>query len=171
MSRRPTRQLTWQFVLRTLARVRMMMRLDAKQLAKQLVENGVSMQGGDTFLSDIGDYMKEIDRDFYVNGSGRRHDKCAQCGQEIMCDHNGAIYCSRECRQRAYRVRRTAAEGRNSPIPKRSRPKTIALAGGVFELRLKKPRRQAKRRATPLDDASITPGDETNVTAVHEASP
>jgi len=37
MSRPPTRQLSWEFVLRTFDRMRMMTRLDQKLLAEQLV--------------------------------------------------------------------------------------------------------------------------------------
>jgi hypothetical protein len=55
-----------------------------------------------------------------------KNEKCAQCGKEIRLGHNGAIYCSRECRQRAYRVRKATAEGRNSHIPKRKRTKPTA---------------------------------------------
>ena len=119
MSRRATRQLTWAFVLRTFKRVNMIAaRYDSEALAKALVERGVGLDGVDTFLSDVGDYMRTLDRDFYCSG-GRlpKHDKCAVCDEKIARDHNGAIYCSRECRQRAYRVRKATAEGRNSPSP------------------------------------------------------
>jgi hypothetical protein len=171
MSRTSTRQPTWQFVLRTMKRVAIIARwYDAEALAKAFVENGVNMNGGDTFLNDIGDYMRSLDRNFYCSGGRPKHDKCAVCDEKIDRDHNGAIYCSRKCRQRAYRVRKAVAEGRNSPIPKRSRPGTIALAGGVYELHLKKPRRRKKGSAGLQGDTSPSAESETNVTPPKETA-
>jgi hypothetical protein len=99
-----------------------------------------------------------VDPNAHPNGA------CPECGKDIGRDHNGARYCSDRCRQRAYRVRKAAAQGRNSPVPKRSR-KTIVLAGGVYELRLKKPRRSKKCLVGPQSDTSIHADNETNVTA------
>jgi hypothetical protein len=127
MSRRATRQLTWAFVLRTFKRVDMIAAsYSAEAIAKALIERGMGLDGVDTFLSDVGNYMRTLDRDLYCSGGRPKHDKCAVCDEKIERDHNGAIYCSRECRQRAYRVRKAAAEGRNSLIPKRSRAKPTA---------------------------------------------
>jgi hypothetical protein len=165
MGRRPTRPITWAFVLRTFKRVNMIAgRYDSEAIAKELIEQGVGLDGVDTFLSDVGDYMRTLDHDFYCGNGRPKHDKCAVCDEKIERDHNGARYCSRECRQRAYRVRKAAAEGRNSPIPKRARARTIALAGGVYELRLKKPRRRKNDSGELQSDTSPGAESETNVT-------
>jgi hypothetical protein len=96
MSRTSTRQPTWQFVLRTMKRVAIIARwYDAEALAKAFVENGVNMNGGDTFLNDIGDYMRSLDRNFYCSGGRPKHDKCAVCDEKIDRDHNGAILADR----------------------------------------------------------------------------
>ena len=185
MSRPPTRQLTWPFVLRTFKRLDMISaRYSAESIAKGLVEQGVDL-GAAEYMSDIADEMRELQRkagaDRYVHPNGN----CAECGKAISGDHNAARYCSRECRQRAYRVRKAAAAGRNSPIPKRLRvgPKqaaraaaiadfnedmarreeAVAFANTMYALHLKAHQGEMKRSATPLDDASITPGDETSV--------
>lgn len=100
MSSRPTRQLTWPFVLRTLARLNMMTRLD-EWLAEEFVAKGVNVQGLGEYLMTVAEYMRGMgfDPNRHPNGN------CAHCGEEIGCDHNGARYCSSRCRQRAYRLR------------------------------------------------------------------
>ena len=153
MGRRPTRQLTWPFVLRTFKRVDMIAaRYSAESMAKGLIERGVSISAAEYF-SDIADYMREFQCKAGVDPNAHPNGNCAQCGGEISCDHNGARYCSTRCRQRAWRERRAAAQGRNAAPAKRRR-------------RFNRDRGEMKRRARPLDDASITPGDETNVTPV-----
>jgi hypothetical protein len=160
MSRHPTRPITWQFILRTFKRVNMIAaRHSSEAIAKELIKRGVGLNGVDTFLSDVGDYMRTLDHDFYCGNGRPKHDKCAVCAEKIERDHNGARYCSRECRQRAYRVRKAASEGRNSSIPKRSRTRTITLAGGVYELHLKKPQRRRKV-AQAQGDTSSSAGSE-----------
>jgi hypothetical protein len=145
-------------------------RYDEKDMAKWLVDRDVQLDYPCEYLSGIVDYAhsyrKEIGRAMNGSDMGRRHDKCAACGKEIMLDHNGAIYCSRECRQRAYRVRKAKAEGRNSPMPERPRTPTIPLPGGLYELRLKRPGRMKKRSESGQDDASSSAEDKTTVTHV-----
>jgi hypothetical protein len=151
MSRPATRQLSWQFVLRTLKRIDMIAaRYQAEDIARWLIDDGVyEMPCPDAFLADIWDCMqdrlKELGRDPYQNPN-RKHDKCAACGSEIMQEHNGAIYCSTRCRQRAYRERKAKAEGRNSPLPKRR--------SLVLERRLKERERETERILKPLQDAA-----------------
>jgi adenine-specific DNA glycosylase len=169
MSRRPTRQLTLPFVLRTFARLRMIAsRYDAEWLVKELAPYREQIEFPAQFAADMIDYWRKVERP--------KHPDCAQCGEEILLDHNGARYCSTSCRQRAWRERKAKAEGRNSPIPKRVRTQTIALAGGVFELHLKKPPRDVSNSAhaqrnvseTPQSDTSPHADGDTNVT---QASP
>ena len=120
-------------------------------------------------MDDVWQYVRDLKEkaggSIYAHPNGN----CPQCGHDIGRDHNGARYCSRECRQRAYRVRKAAAEGRNSPIPKRQRARTIALAGGVYELHLKKPQRRKKGSAGLQGDTSSSTESETNVTPECEA--
>jgi hypothetical protein len=151
--RPPTRQLTWDFVLRTFARLRMMTRLDQKSLATALVDDPVKARQSDIhrlsdWLRDLHAYMAELGYD--SNVAGRKNDNCAVCGEEILRDHNGAIYCSQKCRQRAYRERKAAVAGRNSPIPKRRR--------------LKRPARIKKRSVSGYEDTSSAAENETTVT-------
>ena len=164
MGRPATRNLTWPFVLRTIRRVNMIAaRYDAETMAKWLVERGVEI-GGAEYFSDISDYMRIAQRKAGIDPNAHPNGNCPQCGKDIGRDHNGARYCSTSCRQRAYRVRKAAAEGRNSPLPKRPRTRTIPLAGGVYELRLKKPLRTKKSSAGPQGDTSSSADGETNVT-------
>jgi hypothetical protein len=152
MSRPPTRRLTWAFVLRTFKRVEMISaRYSSETIAKALIEQGLKLGCAPEYLSDIGDYMRQFQREAGVDPNAHPNGNCPQCGHDIGRDHNGARYCSTPCRQRAWRERRAAAEGRNATPAKRRR-------------RFNRVRDEMKRRATPLDDASITPGDETNVT-------
>jgi hypothetical protein len=173
MSRRATRELTWEFVLRTFKRVDMIQaRYGDEAIAKAFVERGVDLPCSAAFLSDVWEAMRDLKKkaggDIYAHPNG----DCPQCGKDIGRDHNGARYCSTRCRQRAWRERKAKAEGRNSPIPKRVRPQTIALAGGVFELHLKKPPRDVSNSAsaqrnvpeTTLEDTSPSAESETNVT-------
>jgi hypothetical protein len=179
------RRLTWAFILRTIERVNMIAsRYSAESMAKALVERGVHLKGAADYLSDINEYVREMGYDPNKHPNGN----CAQCGKAIMCDHNGAIYCSRECRQRAYRVRKATAEGCNSPIPKRrarpsrralalaevaadfkARKEALAVANTMYALHLKASGDEKECSATPLEDASITPDDETNVTRARTA--
>ena len=169
--RRATRNLSWPFVLRTIKRVNMISaRYDAETMAKWLVERGVGL-GAAGYLSDIAEYMRTAQREAGIDPNAHPNGNCRQCGKDIDRDHNGAIYCSTSCRQRAYRVRKAAAEGRNSPIPKRSRPKTVTLAGGVYELHLKKPPRRKKGSARPQDDTSSSAESDTNVTQPPPSEP
>src|SRR5215470_11275606 len=111
MSRPPTKQLTLQFVLRTLARMQMVTRLNDKLTAKVLLPhlNRTEVRhiaGLGQFLLEIGEYLEEekqaagIPEYPYTHGG-----KCLACGKEISRDHNGAKYCTDRCRQRAYRKR------------------------------------------------------------------
>jgi hypothetical protein len=114
MSRRPTRQLTLQFVLRTLKRLQMMTRLDHELLAKELLAYRVEVGGLGQYLEDVAYYMKKQGFD----PSAHPNRNCAQCGGENGRDHNGARYCSTRCRQRAYRLRlkqRRQPLNRNKP--------------------------------------------------------
>jgi hypothetical protein len=182
MSRRPTRQLTWQFVLRTFKRVEMISRrYSSDAMAKALVERGVEIPSPQ-YMDDIWQLMCKLKKAAGVDPGAHPNGNCPQCGHDIGRDHNGARYCSTRCRQRAYRVRKAAAEGRNSPIPKRKRTRptareaaseivtrqkeALAFANSTYALHLKAHPGEMKCLATPLDDASITPGDETNVTRV-----
>jgi hypothetical protein len=165
MGRTPTRQLTWQFVLRTFKRVDIISRrYSSEAIAKALVERGVEIGCSPEYLSDIAEYMRKFQREAGVDPYAHPNGNCPQCGHDIDRNHNGARYCSTRCRQRAYRVRKAQATGRNTPIPKRPRTRTITLAGGVYELHLKKPGRIKKRSAGPQSDTSDHVGSETNVT-------
>lgn len=101
MGRPPTRQLTLRFVLRTLERLRMVTRLDDKNLAEELKAAGWRLND----VAFLGQYLLNV---VELNG-GLNHDhpngNCPQCGHDIGRDHNGARYCSNRCRQRAYRLR------------------------------------------------------------------
>jgi hypothetical protein len=114
MSRPPTRDITLQFILRTLARLQMITRLDQELLAKDLephlTKGRVDFLG--TFLDDVAHYMKKTE--------DRRHPTCMECGGENMRDHNGMRYCSDRCKQLAYRKRkRLFVKG---PRNKRNKP-------------------------------------------------
>jgi hypothetical protein len=108
MSRSPTRQLTWPFVLRTFKRVDMIAsRYSAEWMAKALVERGVDISASD-YMRDIWEYMRDLKKaaggSIYAHPNGN----CPQCGHDIGRDHNGARYCSTSCRQRAWRERHKA---------------------------------------------------------------
>ena len=109
MSRPPTRRLTLQFVLRTLKRVQMITRLDAEHLAEALIALPAppGVQGLGEYLDDVGECMRKKGYDPNAHPSGN----CAQCGNEITRDHNGAHYCSNRCKQRAYRLRLNGRDG------------------------------------------------------------
>jgi hypothetical protein len=135
--------LTLQFVLRTLARVQMMTRLDEKLLAEQLIEEygsgskawGIVVSAGD-YLEGVAEAIKnKIGHDAcYARPGGDPN--CPQCGEKVERDRADARYCSDRCRQRAYR------------------------------LRLKKRRRTMKRNKPAVHDTSICAGNET--TATHQ---
>jgi hypothetical protein len=59
MSRRPTRRLTLQFVRRTLARLRMVTRLDHEKLAVALLPYRDEVQYLGDYLNDVAYYMKK----------------------------------------------------------------------------------------------------------------
>ena len=61
-------------------------------------------------------------------------------------------------------VRKAAAEGRNSPIPKRSGQGQSRSPGAYYELRLKKPPRRKKDSVGLQGDTSPSAESETNVT-------
>jgi hypothetical protein len=168
MSRPPTRQLTWQFVLRTLARLKMMTRLDQKWVAKELLAKGMDLHGLGTWLQDIEEYIRDFQREAGVDPYAHPNGNCPQCGNDIGRDHNGARYCSDKCRQRAYRVGKAKAEGRNAPFAERPQPRTVQLPGGVYELRLKRPRRTKNCNTTAFRAAPTRAEDETNVTTEKE---
>jgi hypothetical protein len=184
MGRAPTRQLTWQFVLRTFKRVDMIhARYSSEAIAKALVERGAEIGCSPEYLSDIWDHMCKLKREAGVAPNAHPNGNCPQCGHDIGRDHNGARYCSTRCRQRAYRIRKAVAEGRNSPVPKRrarptkraialaeadafikARKEALAAASALYALHIKASGGEKECSATPQSDASITPGDETNVT-------
>ena len=118
MSRPPTRQLTWPFVLRTFKRVGMISaRYSSEAIAKALIERGVDIPSAQ-YMSDIWDYMRDLKS--AAGGSIHAHPNgnCPQCGHDIGRDHNGARYCSNRCKQRAYRLRlngEIARKKRNKP--------------------------------------------------------
>ena len=99
MSRPATKQLTLRFVLRTLARLRMMTRLDQEQLAKQLMTRRTDVQFLGEYLDTVSAYMKKHGFKPYPDVN------CPECGNKVERDHNGARYCSERCRQSAYRKR------------------------------------------------------------------
>jgi hypothetical protein len=94
------------FTLRTLARLRRMAhKLNAKLLAEVLVPDALSrgdLRALETYLGDIVEYAKDL--------TPKRH--CATCGDELDSAfsymRSDACYCSRRCRQKAYRKRVTA---------------------------------------------------------------
>ena len=178
MSRPPTRPITWQFVLRTFKPVDMIARaIDAE--AKAMVERGVGIPAPQ-YMDDIWQYMRKLGFDDNTHPNGN----CPQCGNAIMVDHNGARYCSTACRQRAYRVRKAVAEGRNSPVAKRRRTKptrkelamkevegrqdaqkeVLAFANSMYALHLNALGGEEKRSAKPQSDASSAADDKQNVT-------
>jgi hypothetical protein len=115
-------QLTWPFILRTFKRMDMIAsRIDPEALAKEILAHHPKARFPSEYLSDVWQCMlkhaKAAGVDLYAHPNGN----CPECGNAIARNHNGARYCSTACRQRAYRVRKAAAHGRNSPIPKRSR--------------------------------------------------
>jgi hypothetical protein len=186
MSRRPTKPITWAFVLRTFKRVGMIAaRHSPEAIAKAMVERGVAKALGQAeYMSDVADYMRSAQREAGVDPNAHPNGNCPQCGDDIGRDHNGARYCSRECRQRAYRVRKAAAEGRNSPIAKRSRTKptareaameaaraimarkneAAAFASSMYALHLKAHPDEEKGSIKPQGDTSSSAESETNVT-------
>jgi hypothetical protein len=136
MGRRPTRQLTLQFVLRTLKRVQEMTRLDEKLLAETLVAERAppDVQGLGEYLETVGHFMQKLGFDSNKHPNGN----CAQCGDEIYRDHNGARYCSDRCKQRAYRLRLNGRGGngetsQHDASPVRAR-KTNVTKGLPFSL-------------------------------------
>jgi hypothetical protein len=180
MSRPPTRQLTLQFVLRTFERLRMIAaRYDAEALAKHVAPYSDLIMGSAEYADDVLYYMREMKLPPHKHPNGN----CAECGKEIMRDHNGAIYCSRECRQRAYRVRKATAEGRNSPILKRKRTKptareaeiaavmepfnqaeeALAFANTMYALHLKAHPGEEKGSVEPQSDTSSSAESERDV--------
>jgi hypothetical protein len=181
MGRPPTRQLTMQFVLRTFERLRMIAsRYDAEWLTKELAPYSHQISFPAQFAADMADCMRAMKLPL---DKPPNNEKCAQCGGKISCDHNGAIYCSRECRQCAYRVRKAMAKGRNSPIPKRKRTKptareaaiaevkemfdrqkeALAFANTMYALHLKAHPGEMKGSAEPQSDTSSSAESERNV--------
>jgi hypothetical protein len=180
MSRPATRPLTWEFILRTFKRVDMIAALyGAEQMAEWLVERGVDLHSPE-YLSDISEAVYAIKKKHGIDPHAHPNGNCRQCDKPTSCDHNGAIYCSRECRQRAYRVRKAVAEGRNSPIPKRSRTKptareaaieimtqqkeALAFANSMYALHLKAYPGENKCSAALQGDTSSSAESETSVT-------
>jgi hypothetical protein len=113
----------------------MMTRLDSEWLGKEFAARRIDVQHLAEFLEEVADYAKKNGFDLNAHPNGN----CRQCGRAIERDSNAAIYCSRECRQLAYRERKAQARGRNSPLPKR--------------LRLKRPLHAKKCSVSGLDDA------------------
>jgi predicted nucleic acid-binding Zn ribbon protein len=116
MSRQPTRQLTLEFVLRTLARLRMVTRLDQTDLAQALAGHRKDVQFLGEYLEGVASEMKRLG---YISNRHPNGD-CVECGHEIGVDHNGARFCSSRCRQRAYRkrsrlIRPLEQKNRNEP--------------------------------------------------------
>ena len=103
MSRRPTKRLTLQFVLRTLKRLQMMTRLDDKGFAQVLLEQKRPPDVGflGEYLEGVANEMRKLGFDPCKHPNGN----CACCGEEILRDHNAARYCSTACRTRAWRKR------------------------------------------------------------------
>jgi hypothetical protein len=125
MSRRPTRRLTWQFILRTFKRVGMIQaRYSSGAIAKALIKQGADLGCSAEYLSDIWHYMRKLKEEAGVDPNAHPNGNCRQCGEKIWCDSHAARYCSTRCRQRAWRERKAAAEGRNSaPVKRRRRSK------------------------------------------------
>jgi hypothetical protein len=150
-------------------------RYDPEVLARDLAPYSHQIIGSAEYASDVLDYMRMMKLPLNKHPNGN----CAQCGGEIMRDHSGAIYCSRECRQRAYRVRKATAEGRNSPIPKRKRTKPTAMeaameivtrqkealvfASSMYALHLKALPGEKKGIAEPQSDTSSSAESERDV--------
>jgi hypothetical protein len=135
--RPPTKQLTLQFVLRTLKRLQMVTRLDQELLAKELLPYCRDVQGLGEYLTDVAECMNKHRREQGIDPDAHPNGNCRQCGEAIWCDHNGARYCSRRCRQRAYRLRL------------KGRPRTI----------------NRNETAIPaIRDVSYAAGNETNIT-------
>jgi hypothetical protein len=110
MGRRATRQLTWQFILRTFKRVGMIAaRHSAKAIAKAMVERGVEIPSPQ-YMDEVWQYMCKIKEEAGGDIHAHPNGNCPQCGRDIGRDHNGARYCSTRCRQRAYRIRKAAAD-------------------------------------------------------------
>ena len=181
MGRPPTRELRWPFILRTFKRVDMISaRYSAETIAKTFVERGVEIPAPQ-YMDDIWQLMCQLKKAAGINSNAHPNGNCRQCGEEIERDHNGAIYRSRECRQRAYRVRKAAAEGRNSLIPKRRRTtpsrkeaameaiaqqkEALAFANSMYALHLKTHGGEKNGSAKPQSDTSTSAQSETNVTA------
>ena len=176
-------KLTWSFILRTFKRVDMIAsHFDAEALAGHLLDKHPKAIPSE-YLSDVSDYMHTLAKkrgiDLYAHPNGN----CPQCGNAISRDHRGAQFCSTACRQRAYRVRRAGARGRNSPMPKRRRTKptlkelaikevtesltvkreALAFANDMYALHLAAHGDEEKRSAEPQGDVSSVADDKRNV--------
>jgi hypothetical protein len=176
MSRRPTKRLTWDFVLRSFDRLRMMRRLNVELLAKELVADPAAARRADImgcydWVYELACEMKKLGYD--DDTAGRKRGNCAVCGKDTIRDSNAAIYCSRECRQRAYRERKAKAQGRNSPLPKRRPSQAVRrrrewlkqqVAEVKAELQLKQCLRAFGCNAKALSDVSSSADGETAVT-------
>ena len=99
--------LSHQFARRTLARMTMLTEVDKKQFAAAMSEMKIAR----TYLYSIGRWLQEIASLMPQTSS------CAECGEEmtvvilentkLLKYRADARYCSRKCRQRAYRKRVT----------------------------------------------------------------
>src|SRR5208283_1631172 len=126
--------MTWEFVLRTFKRLDMIARrIDAEVMAKELLAHHPKASFPTEYLADVWYYLRKFTREAGGDINAHPNGNCPQCGEGISRDHNGARYCSDRCRQRAYRVRKAVAEGRNSPIPKRRRQKPTRKEAAIRE--------------------------------------
>jgi hypothetical protein len=104
-----SKPLTSKFILRTLERMKMVTRYDAKTIADLLLKNkhrAINPQFLGTYLDDVSQLMGR-------DSNAHPHGPCDECGGSISLDHNGARFCSNACRQKSYRKRVTLKPDRN----------------------------------------------------------
>jgi hypothetical protein len=141
--------ITWEFILRTFKRVDMIARsISDEALAKELLAHDHAKAAALRACEYLSDVLELLRLEAHKAGVDldppRSKGNCLQCGKEIRCYHRSAHYCSTACRQRAYRVRKAVAEGRNSPVPKRRRTKPTAKEASIMEFQAQQ---QAKKEA------------------------
>jgi hypothetical protein len=120
-------------VLRTINRVRLLANaISAENLAKELLRLGFDAEQFDKQIGGAGDYLFEVwecmnKQKPYIGAP------CQVCGKSTLRDRKHAKYCSRACRQKAYRNRLRDTDDKQS-VTRDGSPVT-GDAGNVTPLR------------------------------------